>query len=290
METLRSRPQHSAARTAWVSACVALCLSACVKQVPEVTSPAADAESASGELNWARAALQRNPALEVVATDASAGVFTVRDKASGEVRAVKLDELAAVPVATLSASTPPTTAPSEASPPAPEIEPAREADTSSTSTTEMAAAEPAATPNYTIERADGQIKVSGPGISIVSSGTPTVTPAAGAAGQRGAEPIICEGRRMLHLDNRNIFVDGNAITARGGCELYITNSRVSASGTGVIVEDAVVHIANSTIEGNAASFDARDNARVYMRSSTFDGLPRRAEQAVVQDQGGNQWR
>ncbi len=143
--------------------------------------------------------------------------------------------------------------------------------------------------NYTIERADGQLKVSGPGVSIVSSGTDAVAANASNA-QRGADPIICEGRRMLHFDNRNIYVEGDAIIARGGCELYITNSRIVADGTGIIVRDAIVHIANSTIEGGAASFDADDTAKVYLRSSTFQGLPRRSERATVQDQGGNQWR
>ena len=31
------------------------------------------------EIDWAKAALARNPAYEIVATDESAGVFTVRD-------------------------------------------------------------------------------------------------------------------------------------------------------------------------------------------------------------------
>ena len=95
---------------------------------------------------------------------------------------------------------------------------------------------------------------------------------------------------MLHFDNRNIYVEGDAIIARGGCELYITNSRIVADGTGVVVRDAIVHISNSTIEGGAASFDASDASKVYLRGSTFQGLPRRSQQAVVQDQGGNQWR
>jgi hypothetical protein len=110
------------------------------------------------------------------------------------------------------------------------------------------------------------------------------------ASQRTVDPMICEGHRMLHFDSRSIYVDGDAIIARGGCELYITNSRIVAAGTGVVVLDAVVHISNSTIEGSTASFDAGDNARMYLRASTFQGLPRRGERAVVQDQGGNQWR
>jgi len=131
--------------------------------------------------------------------------------------------------------------------------------------------------------------VTGPGVSIVSSSTPTVTAAERSAAQRAVDPIICEGRRMLHFDRRDIYVEGDAIVARDGCELYITNSRVAATGTGVVVRDAIVHISNSTIEGAAASFDAGDGARVILRGSRFDGIPRRSERAIVQDQGGNQW-
>jgi len=94
---------------------------------------------------------------------------------------------------------------------------------------------------------------------------------------------------MVHLDNRNIYVDGNAITARGGCELYITNSHISASGTGIVVQDATVHISNSHIEGGNGSFDADDRARLIVRSSTFQGIPKRTQLAMVQDQGGNRW-
>ena len=110
------------------------------------------------------------------------------------------------------------------------------------------------------------------------------------AGVRTAEPIICEGKRLLKIDDRNIYVDGDAIIARGGCELYITNSRIIASGTGLIVEDALVHIANSHIEGANGSFNATDRAKMYVRTSTFQGVPRRTEFASVLDQGGNQWR
>jgi hypothetical protein len=278
----------------------ALTLAACTKQSPpseEIAAAPAASDSRSSELNWAREALQRNPTIEVVATDSTAGVFTVRFKDSGEVRAIRLTELAATPISSLAAPTGTTAAPAEAQEPtsaAPAATPQsasrseEPAATPTAATTDAQSSQP--NPNYTIERTDGQVKVSGPGVSIVSTGNTTVSAAEGAAGQRSAEPIICEGRRMLHFDNRNIFVDGDALIARGGCELYITNSRVVASGTAVVVRDATVHISNSTIEGGAASFDADENAKVYVRSSTFQGLPRRSERAVVQDQGGNQWR
>jgi hypothetical protein len=285
------------------AACLtALMLPACTKQPsespsPEVAATANGAHAPASELNWASDALKRNPLVEVVATDTNAGVFTVRFKDSGEVKAVKLNELAAVPVSSLNirtasadtqgAAPSATSAPSAETTPAPVASRAAPASPPSSADAQNAAV---TNPNYTIERAGGQIKVSGPGVSIVSTGATTVGASQGAAARRSAEPIICEGRRMLHLDNRDIYVDGDAIVARGGCELYITNSRVIASGTAVVIQDATVHIANSTIEGSAASFDADDSAKVYVRSSNFQGLPRRAERAVVQDQGGNQWR
>lgn len=310
MRTVHSRTDIPHTLRMLVGACaLAVILPACTKQSsvepsPEVTAAAATQAAEASDLNWARDALRRNPAIEVVATDTSAGVFTIRSKDTGEVRAVKASELAAVPISMLSAPARTAAAPAEtpsattAVPPAATAvpQPATSAPAETTAgtsvpSTAMGSPQPqSSSPNYTIERADGQVKVSGPGVSIVSTGTTTVTPSEGTAGQRSVEPIICEGRRMLHFDNRNIYVDGDAIIARGGCELFITNSRVSASGTGLVVSDATVHIANSTVEGSAASFDARDGAKVYVRSSTFQGLPRRAENAVVQDQGGNQWR
>jgi hypothetical protein len=160
------------------------------------------------------------------------------------------------------------------------------ADSSPAAAAERAQASEA---NYTIDRSGGQLRVSGPGVSIVSSGTGAKAASRRTASTRTVDPIICEGKRLLKLDDRNIYVDGDAIIARGGCELYITNSRIIASGTGLIVEDAIVHVANSHIEG-VSSFHATDQAKMFVRTSTFQGVPRRAEFASVLDQGGNQWR
>jgi hypothetical protein len=151
-------------------------------------------------------------------------------------------------------------------------------------------AAPARTNPYTIERSDGKVRVSGPGISIVSAQPPRKTASSTATKGGNEEPIICEGRRLLHLDDRRIAVDGNAIIARGGCELHITNSRITASGIALVAQDAIVHITNSHVEGAVGSFDAGARARLYLRSSTLLGVPRRDDMAVVQDQGGNRWR
>jgi hypothetical protein len=252
------------------------------------------------EIAWARMALERNPQLEVVATDTQAGVFTVRDKRTGKVQTVKVGDLAAAPVSQLSAEISRPTATAEPmAPAARETAPDESAryDTRSappapatTSETRSATAAPTEDrKDYTIERAEGRVKVSGPGISIVSSNPATPAEPTAQSGMRKSDPIICEGPRMIHLDNRTIYVDGDGVTARAGCELYLTNSRIVASGTGLVVQDAVVHVANSYVEGASGSFEAAIGSKLYMRDSVFNGLSRRDSFAQIQDQGGNEW-
>jgi hypothetical protein len=181
----------------------------------------------------------------------------------------------------------PAAAPASPATPAAPAQPAQVVDNSPAAAAERAQA---AESNYTIDRTGGTLRVSGPGVSIVSSGRSDASSPSNAAGVRASEPIICEGKRMLKLDDRKMYVEGDAIIARGGCELYITNSTIVATGTGLIVEDAIVHVANSHIEGQNGSFNATDRAKMFVRTSTFEGVPRRAEFASVLDQGGNQYR
>jgi len=270
-------------KTKVLSLAAALVLAACGqgREPPAEATAAADAPPA--EMTWARAALERNPALEVLAADTAAGVFTVRDRASGEVRTVRVAELAAVPVAMLAA-------PAAESPATVEVpaDAAALADGAvSAETPEPAAgAEPELA--YTVERSGGQVRVSGPGVSIVSATGPAATAAAAETGPRTVDPIICEGERVMQLNDRRVVVTGDAITARGGCQLHITNSHITATGTGVVIRDATVHITNSTIEG-AVSFDAGPGARVFLQGATMKGPTRREEGAEVREQGNNQW-
>lgn len=268
----------------------ALALAACNRGEAPKAEPAAAAApvaTVTAELAWARAAVERNPDLEVIATDPQSGVVTVKHRSTGEVEAIKASELAAV--------TPSQLKPMNVQPaPAPEPEPAPANNEMATAPDRGTEGAPAQTPvagngGYTIDRSGGQIRVSGPGVSIVSSGT---NAASGnqAGSRRAVDPFICEGRRQLQLDNRDIYVDGDAITVRGGCEVFITNSHIVASGTGIVVQDAIVHVSNSHIEGASASFQADDRSKMYVRGSTFQGVSRRTELAMVQDQGGNKWR
>jgi hypothetical protein len=250
----------------------------------------APAGQSRAEMAWARAALERNPNLEIVAVDADKGVFTVRERGSGVVHAVKANELAAAPVAQLSGKWAPYPAAVETPPGAVEREGAAlsVADDAGEQWTREPGAPGAEPLKYSIERRGGQVKVSGPGVSIVSAGSPAVTTARGEVGQVTVEPISCEGRQMMHLDNRRIFVEGDAITVRNGCELYITNSRIVASGTGVVVRDATVHITNSYIEGASGSYDAGIGARMFLSGSTFNGVMHRDAFAQIQEQRGSE--
>jgi hypothetical protein len=269
-----------------------LALTACNKgeEPKSAAVVAASAATPSADIAWAKAALERNPELEVLAVDPQTGVVTVKNRNTGETEAVKASELIAVPPSQLRAM-------QTADAPPPEVDPAPETSATAPSQSAQATAPQTGSASsgqsegaYTIDRSGGQIRVSGPGVSIVSSGTNASGNNATGAGRRTVDPFICEGRRTLQLDNRNIYVDGDALTVRGGCEVFITNSNIVASGTGIIVQDATVHISNSHIEGANASFQAEDGARMFVRGSTFQGVSRRAEQATVQDQGGNRWR
>jgi hypothetical protein len=110
-----------------------------------------------------------------------------------------------------------------------------------------------------------------------------------AALERRHEPIICQGERLLHIDNRNLQFDGDAVSAQDGCEIHITNSHISATGVGVQARAANVHIDNSLIEGDGGSLELSDGAQAYAAASHFRGLSRRLDSAAFHDLGGNIW-
>jgi hypothetical protein len=141
----------------------------------------------------------------------------------------------------------------------------------------------------------GSVLASGPGYSIKASGSkagparPSPATAARGAPERLHDPIICQGSRLLHIDNRNLEFDGDAITAEDGCEIHITNTHISAKGIGVLARAANVHIKNSEIDGASGAVDASDGAQVYAESSRFKGLTRRLESSAFHDLGGTVW-
>ena len=321
----------------------------------------------SDEMGWARAALERNDRIEVVAADPATNTFTVRIKDTGDLRTVRADQVvagppgaipgapAAAPGATpagnpgspggspegatpasnpASTATPgegataanrPAPATGQVGPPdtdaaaqAPANAPGMRQSNSMMSQSmqrssggdpsvprtgfrpDPAPAAEAPNPNSDVASITpgGRLLESGPGYAIKTASNSGSAPArverersstTSAAVERRHDPIICQGDRLLHIDNRNLEFDGDAVSAQDGCEIHITNSHISAKGVGVSVRAANVHIDNSQIEGDSASIDASDGAQVYASFSRFKGMSRRLDNSSFHDLGGNVW-
>jgi hypothetical protein len=93
----------------------------------------------------------------------------------------------------------------------------------------------------------------------------------------------------MRIDGETLDFTGDALIAEEGCDLYISNARISAGGVGLIARQARVHIVNSTIHGSAGSYEASEGAELYASSSTFKGLGRRFDTAKMNDLGGNDY-
>jgi hypothetical protein len=279
------------------------------------------AHEGQDQMSWARAALERNTQVDVVATDQQSHSFTVRVKDTGEVRVVRADQLVAgLPGDALAAATQPAAPPVAAA--APVADTAAPAPAESEPAQYGEAARPAPAADVHPDAGGGKVLESGPGYSIQAAGAAPAAPKpaenqviqsgpgysirAGAASapvaartrdaaitsaalERRHEPIVCQGDRMLHIDNRNLQFDGDAVSAQDGCEIHITNSHITATGVGVQARAANVHIDNSLIEGDGGSLDLSDGAQAYAASSHFRGLSRRMDTASVHDLGGNIW-
>jgi hypothetical protein len=281
-----------------IAACGLVLASACTKQ-----------ESVR-EIDWAKSALARNPAFEIVATDESTGVFTVRDTTTGTMQTLRLEDLIAAPL-------PPKPVPAVAATAAVPVEsPAVPDDDAATAlplaqTTETVQVERAAPgqalvegPGYSITKADiahadasptatsQQATLEGPGYSI-SRDEPARRENAPDAEQLGAnverrtDPIVCQGDRLMRIDGETIDFTGDAVIAEKGCDLYISNARIRAGGVGIIVRQARVHIVNSSIGGTRGSYEASQGGEIYVARSTFTGVGRRFDSATMNDLGDN---
>jgi hypothetical protein len=263
------------------------------------------------EIDWAKAALARNPAYEIVATDESAGVFTVRDTAGGAVHTLRLQDLVAAPLPPKSAvpaaspASPPAATPDtpvENAQPEDANDPlmAANAPTDQAQAVRTGAGEPLAEgPGYSISRGDGQAPAAaptleGPGYSITRH-EPEKREAAADAEQAAAnvertDPIVCQGDRLMRIDGETLSFSGDAVIAEKGCDLFISNATIRAGGVGIIARQARVHIVNSNIGGTRASYEASEGAEIYVARSTFSGVGRRFDSATMNDLGGNEYK
>jgi hypothetical protein len=258
------------------------------------------------EIDWAKAALARNSSMEIVATDESAGVFTVRDTRNGATYKLRLDELVAGPPPAKAVAQP--AAPAAPPAPAPEPaatpgEPVAPQTTETMAATQAGAGQPLVEgPGYSISKGEAVTPpptLEGPGYSITREGSQTA-PNANQSGpnaesiaanvERRTDPIICQGDRLMRIDGETIDFEGDAVIAEKGCDLYISNARIRAGGVGIIARQARVHIVNSTIGGTRGSYEASDGAEIYVARSTFAGVGRRFDNATMNDLGGNEYK
>jgi len=267
------------------------------------------------EIDWAKAALARNPSYEILSVDESRGLFTVRDTSGGGVLTLRLQDLIAAPLPPKSASfapvaapATPATAPAEApetpvenSQPATPAEPLLANQAETTPAVHAGAGAPLAEgPGYSITRGDGKdtaasATLEGPGYSITRH-----EPEKREAGQtaemvasnveRRTDPIVCQGDRLMRIDGETIEFTGDAVIAEKGCDLFISNAHIRAGGVGIIARQARVHIVNSTIGGSRASYEASEGAEIYVARSTFSGVGRRFDSATMNDLGGNEYK
>jgi hypothetical protein len=264
---------------------------------------ACDRQERVREVDWAKAALARNPALEILATDEAAGVFTVRDTHTGATQQLRLEDLVAGPAPSQVAAQPAAPSPEPATPPP--VEPAAAPGEPARQTTESVAANPAAGqplaqgPGYSISRGAAAVPpptLEGPGYSITREEPPAnhqSKPSAEAIAsnvEKRTDPIICQGDRLMRIDGETIDFAGDAVIAEKGCDLYISNARIRAGGVGIIARQARVHIVNSTIGGTRGSYEASDGAEIYVARSTFSGVGRRFDNATMNDLGGNEYK
>jgi hypothetical protein len=260
------------------------------------------------EIDWAKAALARNPDFEIVATDESTGLFTVRDTATGTVSTLKLGDLIAAPRPAPAAKPAPVAAPATEPVQMPEL-PAGADALAANQTTETVEAVPAGNgpslaegPGYSITRATGNKPeaapteaLEGPGYKIereAAAGKPAATEeesVANASIEKRSDPIICQGNRLMRIDGETIEFTGDAVIAEKGCDLYISNARISAGGVGIIARQARVHIVNSSIGGSRGSYEVSDGAEIYVARTTFTGIGRRFEGGTMNDLGGNSY-
>ncbi|HEY4210463.1 MAG TPA: hypothetical protein VGM84_03180 [Steroidobacteraceae bacterium] len=246
------------------------------------------------QMSWAREALQRNPQLEVVATDAQNSSFTVRSKETGELQVVRADQLvAALPGDTKAAAagtaqapatastagpsqpaTPPgepaaasdqpapdrTVAPGEAAAPADAGEAAGGGTNPPERVADVHPSGSAAQPAPAAAAGPGHVIASGPGYSLAASSRSQRRPTVAAASPAAS------AARAGAVEQRH-----EPIVCQGQRFLQIDNRNLSFDGDAVSAEDGCeVHITNSHITAKGVGVLAR-KAEVHIENSQIEG-------------------
>ena len=240
---------------------------------------------------WARAALERNPDLTIVATDKDANTFTVQVKGSSELRVVRADQvIGAVPSTGVAE---PVTERSEPAQAAPVAEPAPPAESPPP---------PQSTASTATTQGTGLITDSATGKVLASTGSAAEVPAASAtAGTSGVVPapgttssgrVLASGpgytvsagepraNRPIRLaEASELKSPANAVFERryepmicqGNRMLRIDGRNLEFEGDAVSALDGCeIHITNSHIIAHGLGISARA-ANVHIKNSIIEG-------------------
>ena len=240
---------------------------------------------------WARAALERNPDLTIVATDKDANTFTVQVKGSSELRVVRADQVIGTVPSTGVAE--PVTERSEPAQAAPVAEPAPPAESPPP---------PQSTASTATTQGTGVITDSATGKVLASTGSAAEVPAASAtAGTSGVVPaagttssgrVLASGpgytvsagepraNRPIRLaEASELKSPANAVFERryepmicqGNRMLRIDGRNLEFEGDAVSALDGCeIHITNSHIIAHGLGISARA-ANVHIKNSIIEG-------------------
>ena len=259
----------------------------------------------SDEMSWARAALERNDRIEIVAVDPATSSFTVRIKETGDLRMVRVDQVVAGPpgAPVSSAGTP---AGPAATPPGSAAQPAM---TDSSQAAASGASAPASAAQETTQGAESASNTPPAGSqsmmrqsNAMASGPRTgfqaePAPAAQAPNPNSDVTSITPGGRVLEsgpgyaikaaskttpvtarVERERSSTTSSAVERRhdpivcqGDRFLQIDNRNLEFDGDAVTAEDGCeIHITNSHISAKGVGVFAR-SANVHIDNSQIEG-------------------
>lgn len=250
------------------------------------------------EADWARAALERNPDVTIVAADKDANTLTVQVKGSSELRVVRVDQIiGTIPSDGVAAQMPERAAPPAPAQPAESGEPASAAATRGEPANAGNTAGSEATPTGVIRDAKGNV-IASVGPEGVKSPSTTAASAAAGGGSPPAEPAPLTGRVLASgpgytitagepRANRPIRLAEATIPkspvnvererryepmiCQGSRLLRIDGRNLEFEGDALRALDGCeIHITNSHIIAHGTGISARA-ANVYVKNSIIEG-------------------
>jgi hypothetical protein len=262
-------------------------------------------------LEGAQRALSALPDVEIIGSDASSGVLTVRSRNTGVMSTIDISgntpreppdaAIAGNAAASAAASAEPSSGgglPTQAGAPAPgDARTGVSAETEVVAETGTAAAagtagSPAGLPTAAmaprivrdpqgrVQRIEGsgfsiERAPATPGTAMLPATAGAIAPAAGtgsAVQRRITVPIVCGAGETRALQGVELDVPGAGIVAERGCTLALANVRIRAGGWGLVVNPgASVRIDDSLVEGRTGALDLHPGGSLSAWATTFRG-------------------